>query len=115
MTSSACAKVLRAYVDRLCGRGSDRLVSLAREIKARKGEGKGLTISSKLEAALLEELRARAALALVEGRLVELPPESLHGVTCKGVRIQVDPEQFQDAWPTGREKPRASEPRQPQW
>ena len=109
--SSATVKAVRAEVERLAVRGSSWLVEVARS----KGMGKRVTISASIEYALLEELRARAALALLEGRDPDIPPASLDGKTCKGVVLTVDPEQFADFWPTGKPKPTADAPRGETW
>jgi len=92
-------KALRALAARLAATGTDRLGLAMRKVHAReKVKEKAVTISSRFEEALKDELRVKAAIAVLRGASQVEISESLHGqaVASLGLVLYVDPEQFED-------------------
>lgn len=91
-------RALRAEIDRLAEAGSKRLATAKRvALLGRRGKaGPAVTISRRLDEALLEEHRARAAYAVLAGAEVPEIPPTFDGSTVMGMAISVDPEQYED-------------------
>ena len=90
MVVAPILKALRAEAGRLAAAGTVRLSLCSRKAK------KHVTISARMDRAILDELRVKAAIAVLSGaNRIELS-ETLDGQEFHGRTIHVDPEQYAD-------------------
>lgn len=90
MNIGPALKALRAEATRLAAAGSRRLQ------EARRTLGDTIVISASFDEALIEELRVKAAIAVLTGGQTFEIPRSLHGHKRMGATVVVDPEQHRD-------------------
>lgn len=90
MVVGTILKALRVEAARLAAVGTDRLRLCARKAK------KDVWISPRFERALLDELRVKAAIAVLRGASTIELSETLDGQEFHNLVLHVEPEQYAD-------------------